>query len=68
MDSIVIHINGELTKVAPSKLTDLLRNIPIKSPYFAIALNDEVIPSAEYDNTAVRHGDFIEIIQPVCGG
>lgn len=68
MDSIVVHINGELTKVAPSKLTDLLKNLPVKSPYFAIAINDEVIPSADYDKTAIQQGDFLEIIQPVCGG
>ncbi|MFQ5450656.1 MAG: sulfur carrier protein ThiS [Nitrospinaceae bacterium] len=64
-----IIINGK-EREFPSlqNLTELLRELEISSPHFAVAVNHQVVPKSRYQETAIREGDKIEIVHAVGGG
>ncbi len=65
----MITVNGNPQKIeAPISLTDLLVLLKIDQKHMAIALNEEVIPHNQLQDTMITDGDFIEIIRPVAGG
>ncbi|MFQ5672930.1 MAG: sulfur carrier protein ThiS [Nitrospinales bacterium] len=49
-------------------LTELIRELDIRTSHFAIALNCQVVPKSQYETTPVKDGDTIEIVQAVGGG
>ena len=62
-------INGELRKINESQnLGDLVKELDIQSPNFAIALNQQVVPRSKYESTAIKENDQIEIVHAVGGG
>ncbi len=62
-------INGELRKINESQnLADLVKELDIQFPNFAIALNQQVVPRSKYDSTAIKENDQIEIVHAVGGG
>ena len=62
-------INGELRNINESQnLGDLVKELDIQSPNFAIALNQQVVPRSKYDSTAIKENDQIEIVHAVGGG
>jgi len=67
MESVTLILNGEKKTVSAKTVKDLITVLDLKTKV-AIALNNSVIPSAEYKKTQIRSGDFVEIIAPVCGG
>ena len=68
MNSVVVHINGEPRQVTEQNLFEFLKHLNITTTHLAVAINDRVIPSAEYTMTRLSEGDCVEIIRPVCGG
>lgn len=68
MKPIVIRFNGESKQVSSTNLKDFLSGLEIPAKYFAVAINNHVIPSAEYAVTVLNENDCVEVIQPVCGG
>ena len=62
-------INGELRKINESQnLADLVKELDIQSPNFAMALNQQVVPRSKYESTAIKENDQIEIVHAVGGG
>ena len=62
-------INGELRKINESQnLADLVKELDIQFPNFAIALNQQVVPRSKYESTAIKENDQIEIVHAVGGG
>ena len=62
-------INGEKRKIKKSQnLADLVKELDIKSPNFAMALNQQVVPRSKYESTAIKENDQIEIVHAVGGG
>ncbi len=62
-------INGELRNINESQnLGDLVKELDIQSPNFAIALNQQVVPRSKYESTAIKENDQIEIVHAVGGG
>ena len=57
-----LHLEKLLT------LHDLLQKKGYHQPYFAITLNQHLIPRAHYANTFLNEGDQIELITPMQGG
>ena len=68
MKLVTIRFNGESKKVSASNLKEFLSELDINTKYLAIAINNHVIPSAEYSSTVLNENDCVEMIQPVCGG
>lgn len=68
MKLITIRFNGESKKISSSNLKEFLGVLEIKTQHLAVAINNHVIPSAQYPSTILNENDCVEIIQPVCGG
>lgn len=63
-----VIVNGQICSLPmPQTLGALLRFLSPVGP-FAVALNQEVIPRAAYENCHISPGDKIEIVHPAAGG
>ena len=64
-----LTINGEKREIKESQnLADLVKELDIQAPNFAIALNQQVVPRSKYDSTAIKDNDKVEIVHAVGGG
>ena len=64
-----LTINGEKRVIKKSKnLADLIKELDIKAPNFAMALNQQVVPRSKYDSTSIKENDKVEIVHAVGGG
>ena len=64
-----LTINGEKRVIKESKnLADLIKELNIKAPNFAMALNQQVVPRSKYDSTSIKENDKVEIVHAVGGG
>ena len=64
-----LTINGEKRKINESQnLADLVKELDIQAPNFAMALNQHVVPRSKYESTAIKENDQIEIVHAVGGG
>ena len=64
-----LTINGEKRVIKESKnLADLVKELDIKAPNFAMALNQQVVPRSKYDSTSIKENDKVEIVHAVGGG
>ena len=64
-----LTINGEKRVIKDSKnLADLIKELDIKAPNFAMALNQQVVPRSKYDSTSIKENDKVEIVHAVGGG
>lgn len=67
--SLHLIINGQEREIKDIKsLAELVRELDISVPHFAVAVNSQVISKSEYDSTVIRDGDNIEIVHAVGGG
>ena len=66
---VELTINGEKREIIKSQnLSDLVKELDIKAPNFAMALNQQVVPKSKYCSTAIKENDQIEIVHAVGGG
>ncbi|MDB5394991.1 MAG: thiS [Rhodospirillales bacterium] len=65
-----ISLNGEPHQFAGSSLIDLLaaQAIDHAKPGVAVAVNDAIVPRAEWANASLQPGDVVEIVRPHSGG
>ena len=64
-----LTINGEKREIKKSQnLSDLVKELDIKAPNFAMALNQLVVPRSKYYSTTINENDQIEIVHAVGGG
>ena len=64
-----LTINGEKREIVKSQtLEELIRELNIQAPNFAVALNQQVIPKSKYATTAIQEHDEVEIVHAVGGG
>ncbi len=64
-----LTINGEKRKINESQnLADLIKELDIQAPHFAMALNQQVVPRSKYESTVIKENDQIEIVHAVGGG
>ena len=64
-----LTINGEKREIVKSQtLEELIRELNIQAPNFALALNQQVIPKSKYATTAIQENDEVEIVHAVGGG
>jgi sulfur carrier protein len=67
-----LKVNGQIRRLAlptndPS-LGSLLPVLAMRKELVAIALNDTIVPRAQWDQTLVSEGDRLEIVHFVGGG
>lgn len=64
-----LFINGtERTFTTVSSLAGLIEELAMKGDRVAVELNCEIVPRAEWSNTALHDGDRLEIVHFVGGG
>ena len=64
-----LTINGEKREILKSQtLEELIRELNIQAPNFAMALNQQVIPKSKYTTTPIQENDEVEIVHAVGGG
>ena len=63
-------VNGEEKIFDKDSLTikELVEELGIKVPNYAVAVGLEVIPKSEYDSYKLKDGDKVEIVTFVGGG
>lgn len=65
-----IKLNGEYREFNKDKMTitELVKELGIKAPNFAVAVGMDIIPKSEYDSFKIKDGDTVEIVTFVGGG
>lgn len=64
-----VIINGQRSRIAPSTtVTDVVRSLTSAEIGVAVALNDEVVPRAEWSRTVVADDDRVDVLTAVPGG
>jgi sulfur carrier protein len=65
-----ISLNGAPHHFAGASLIELLaaQAIDHAKPGVAVAINDAIVPRAEWTTAALRPGDVVEIVRPHSGG
>ena len=64
-----ITVNGEERQVKDGiTINELVKQLGIKAPNYAVAVGMEVVPKSEYDKYRLKEGDRVEIVTFVGGG
>jgi thiamine biosynthesis protein ThiS len=65
-----IFLNGEEREFDKENMTikDLVEELKIKAPNFAVAVGIDVIPKSEYETYQLKEGDKVEVVTFVGGG
>ncbi len=67
--AIRVSVNGEPRVVSSdTRVADLLRALGVSRPRVAVEYNREILPKARYEETVLREGDAVEVVQFVGGG
>jgi thiamine biosynthesis protein ThiS len=66
---MTLTINGESREyMSASTLTALVEQLGMKSDRLAIELNRQIVPRNQWEQTALKDGDKLEIVHFVGGG
>ena len=63
-----VKINDKETEVTAKSLLELSAELSLPAKGVAGAVNNRMVPRAEWEQTAVKENDNIVIIKAVCGG
>lgn len=64
-----IRVNGEPRRIEPGTALDaLVRSLTAASSGVAAALNETVVPRAQWPSTPLSEGDRVEVLTAVQGG
>ncbi|NPA16428.1 sulfur carrier protein ThiS [Persephonella sp.] len=64
-----IILNGEEREIKEGiTIKELIQELGIKAPNYAVAVGMEVVPKSEYDTYTLKEGDRVEIVTFVGGG
>ena len=63
-----IKVNGEYRAVESATIGALLNELGITAGRVAVELNMKIISRKDYDATALKEGDVVEIVNFVGGG
>lgn len=61
-------INGEEKQYEAADLAALIEQLGMKSDRVAVELNRDIVPRAQWSQTALRDGDRLEVVHFVGGG
>ncbi len=64
-----IYLNGAAKILADnSTLADLVADLGLTGQRIAVELNREIVPRSQHAETALRHGDAVEVVHAIGGG
>ncbi len=64
-----LTINGKTEQISDTNtVDDLLKHYDLPAIRVAVEVNQELVPRGEYEQTALKEGDTIEIVTFVGGG
>ena len=63
-----IELNGEVTEVKASRLSDVLIECGYTQNRIATAVNGEIVHREQHNQTLLSEDDRLEIVAPVVGG
>ncbi|MBR1384174.1 MAG: sulfur carrier protein ThiS [Ruminococcus sp.] len=64
----MVKVNGKDLDTAGITIAQLVERQGFERTRVAVELNEEIVPKAAYDSTAVKDGDIVEIVSFVGGG
>jgi sulfur carrier protein len=66
---MIVSVNGEPQEFAPGTALDtVVRTLTPAPSGVAAALNETVVPRAQWPSTSLREGDRVEVLTAVQGG
>lgn len=65
---MVLIVNGERTESNATDVSALLQELEYEGTHFAVAVNYDVVPRAQWAQTPLKSGDQVEILTPRQGG
>ena len=69
MTSMTLELNGEAKTVSQnSNIKNAIIEWGLTGEKFAIAVNEQFIPQAQYSDTILQAGDRVELLVPMQGG
>ena len=64
-----IVVNGKEAELQTSRdIQQALVELGYEGAHFAVALNEDFVPRAEYSQTTIQEGDKLEVLSPIRGG
>lgn len=63
-----VNINSKETETKSTNLLQLSDELQLPAKGVAVAVNNRMVPRAEWENTALSENDNIVIIKAACGG
>ena len=66
--AIKFSLNGQTTESAITSLKAFLVSVNLDTKHIAIAVNDAIIPTADWDSYQIQDGDHIEVVHAIVGG
>ncbi|MCC5478235.1 sulfur carrier protein ThiS [Streptomyces barringtoniae] len=67
--TVSVSVNGERREIAPgTALDDVVRSLVSAPSGVAAAVNETVVPRAQWATTALAEGDRVEVLTAVQGG
>ena len=63
-----LFINGEERQLEVTTVSTLVEQLGMKADRVAVELNREIVPRANWSESALRDGDKLEIVHFVGGG
>ncbi|MEU4881931.1 sulfur carrier protein ThiS [Streptomyces althioticus] len=67
--TVTVTVNGESRQVPPGTALDLVvRSLTAAPSGVAVALNETVVPRAQWPATPLSEGDRVEVLTAVQGG
>jgi sulfur carrier protein len=65
---VTLTLNGASTEVDAATVADLVRALGLEGKRIAVERNGAIVPRSRYADTALSHGDRLEIVGAVGGG
>ena len=64
----MITVNGKSVRLTKCNLIEYLKEQGYHTQRVVAELNGKIIPKSEYENTALKEGDVLEVLSFVGGG
>ena len=64
----MVKINGKEIEAAGLKVSEYLTDAGYNLQNIAVELNENILPKKEYENTVLKDGDTVEVVNFVGGG
>lgn len=64
----MVKINGEMIQADGKSVPEILADMGYSEKRVAVEINEQIVPKAKYNETFLKDGDSVEVVQFVGGG